>query len=533
VTPPPFEVADIVQQHGEHFLAMHGGWLTSQHRGVLRAIARCRTAALGGHRDRCSQCDHRAISDNSCRNRHCPKCLTHAPDQWRAARGQARLPVGYHHVVFTLPHDLSWLALQNKTVVYDLLFRASAATRLEVAADARHLGAAIGFLSVLHTWGQNLLHHPHVHCVIPVGGLSPDGARWVRPRSPFFLPVTVLSRVFRGKFVAGLKRAFRRGVLALPGRRARLADPTACRAFLRRLFRHDWVVYAKPPFGGPTHVLHDLARYTHRVAISNHRIVNVADDQVTFRWKDYAHGGTSRTMTVGAHEFLRRFSLHVLPKGFVRSRFFGFLARRRRGHDLPRCRAALAAHVPQAIATPTAARTTSSTWPCPRCGGTMIVIERLTMNQIRGRAFAMGIFVDTSSSPRSLDALARTVLRRRIPEVCSVAPAPDSPDHDIFRSALTCCPLGAAATASTRARERASTITATSRSRFKPHRLTASAANASGFVQTALSRVTRRMIFTPRSSTLRRVTPDRVLSLHAIYAGSVSSHLCPVSATRF
>jgi len=220
VTRPPFEVADIIRAHGDRFLETHGVWLTAQHRRVLRALARCRTAALGGHLDRCARCDHRAISYNSCRNRHCPKCLTHARDQWLAARQDELLPVGYHHVVFTLPHELSWLALQNKTVVYDLLFRASAATLLEIAADPKHLGAAIGFLSVLHTWGQNLLHHPHVHCVIPVGGLSSERTQWVHPRYPFFLPVKVLSRVFRGKFVAGLKRAFRLGALALPGRLA-------------------------------------------------------------------------------------------------------------------------------------------------------------------------------------------------------------------------------------------------------------------------------------------------------------------------
>jgi hypothetical protein len=388
-------VADIIRQHGDRFIETHGPWLTSQHRRVLRALARCRTAALGGHLDRCVRCDHRAISYNSCRNRHCPKCLTHARDQWLAERQQELLPVGYHHVVFTLPHDLSWLALQNKQVIYDLLFRASAATLLEIAADPKHLGAVIGFLSVLHTWGQNLLHHPHVHCVIPVGGLAPDRAHWVRPRHPFFLPVKVLSRVFRGKFVAGLKRAFRLGRFSLPGRLAHLAEPMAFRAFLRRLFRHDWVVYAKPPFGGPTHVLHYLARYTHRVAISNHRIVNVADDQVTFRWKDYAHGSTSRTMTVSANEFLRRFFLHVLPKGFVRIRFFGFLASRRRAHDLPRCRQALTSS--QALATPSVSTVTPSpSWPCPRCGGKMIVIERLTMYQIRLRVFAIGIIFDTS-----------------------------------------------------------------------------------------------------------------------------------------
>jgi hypothetical protein len=232
--------------------------------------------------------------------------------------------------------------------------------------------------------------------VIPVGGLSPDGTPWVHPRYPFFLPVKVLSRVFRGKFVAGLKRAFRLGMLALPGSLAHLTDASAFRAFLRRLFRHDWVVYAKPPFGGPTHVLHYLARYTHRVAISNHRIITVADGQVTFRWKDYAHGCTSRTMTVSAPEFLRRFLLHVLPKGFVRIRFFGFLASRRRARDLPLCRHALTSST-QAIAAPTVENATASTsWPCPRCGGTMILIERLSTHQIGARALAMGIFVDTS-----------------------------------------------------------------------------------------------------------------------------------------
>jgi putative transposase/transposase-like zinc-binding protein len=395
VTRPPFEVADIIRQYGDRFIETHGAWLTRQHRRVLRALVRCRTAALGGHLDRCARCDYRAISFNSCRNRHCPKCLTHARDRWLAARQDELLPVGYHHVVFTLPHELSWLALQNKTVVYDLLFRASAATLLEIAADQKHLGAVIGFLSVLHTWGQNLLHHPHVHCVIPVGGLSPDRARWIQPRHRFFLPVKVLSRVFRGKFVAGLRQAFRRGRLSLPGRLAALADPLTFGAFVRRLFRHDWIVYAKPPFGGPTHVLHYLARYTHRVAISNHRLVHVGDDQVTFRWKDYARGGQQRTMTVSALEFLRRFSLHVLPKGFVRIRFFGFLAHRRRARDLPLCRRALTSRQPLATLS-VAMATQSVSWPCPRCGAAMIVIERLTAHQMSARIVALGIFIDSS-----------------------------------------------------------------------------------------------------------------------------------------
>ena len=237
-----------------------------------------------------------------------------------------------------LPHQLSPLALANKRILYDLLFRASAATLLEIAADPKHLGAEIGFMSVLHTWGQNVLHHPHVHCVIPAGGLSLDHQRWIHPRYAFFLPVKVLSRVFRGKFTAGLKRAFRKETVNLSRQSSASCARTAFRSFLRSLFRQDWVVYAKPPFGGPQHVLHYLARYTHRVAISNHRLVDFADGQVTFRWKDYAHGSKQKLMTVTAEEFLRRFLLHVLPHGFVRIRFFGFLANRRRKSLLPLCR---------------------------------------------------------------------------------------------------------------------------------------------------------------------------------------------------
>ena len=313
---PPFEVADVVRAVGRNFIEKHRSWLTGLHLKVLSAIQRCRTAALGGHRDRCSRCGHTvAISYNSCRNRHCPKCQTNARDKWLAARQGELLAVPYVHMVFTLPHELAPLAFHNKKLLYTLLFRASAATLLEVAADPRHLGAEIGFLSVLHTWGQNLLHHPHVHCVIPAGGPSPDHQRWVHPRYPFFLPVGVLSRVFRGKFVAGLKRAYRHGDLCLPGVLKPLAQAKIFRSFLRTLFRQDWVVYAKPPFGGPQHVLHYLARYTHRVAISNHRLVDFTDGKVTFRWKDYAHGNKRRLMTVTAEEFLRRFLLHTLPRG--------------------------------------------------------------------------------------------------------------------------------------------------------------------------------------------------------------------------
>jgi hypothetical protein len=395
--PPPFEVADIIRVHGKSFIEKNRSWLTWLHVRVLFAIEHCRTAALGGHLDRCCQCGHEVISFNSCRSRHCPKCQTNARDKWLAERGKELLPVKYVHVVFTIPHELSWLALQNKKVVYDLLFRSSAATLLEIAADPKHLGAEIGFLSVLHTWGQTLQHHPHVHCVVPAGGLSADHQRWVHPQYALFLPVKVLSRVFRGKFIAGLKRAFRQGKLRFPGSVKRLAEEKAFYAFLRPLFRNDWVVYAKRPFGGPEHVLHYLARYTHRVAISNHRIVNFADGKVTFRWKDYAHKSKRRLMTVSAEEFLRRFLLHTLPRGFVRIRFCGFLANRRRGEMLPLCRKLLNADPPLPSATqPASDSTTRCTWLCPHCGGAMSVIEKLTAQQIRWRSVGRESFCDSS-----------------------------------------------------------------------------------------------------------------------------------------
>ena len=393
---PTLEVADIIRQHGKDFIESNRSRLTWQQLKVLRAIEHCRTAALGGHLDRCSGCGHRAISYNSCRNRHCPKCLTNARDRWLADRQKELLNVGYFHVVFTLPHELSRLALHNQKVVYQLLFQASAETLLEIAADPNHLGAQIGFLSVLHTWGQNLQHHPHIHCVIPAGGLSPDGTRWIHPRcNAFFLPVKVLSRVFRGKFVAGLKRALRRGELLFPGSLKALEGEKTFAAFLRKLFRKDWVVYAKPPFGGPEHVLHYLARYTHRVAISNHRLIQLTDGQVTFRWRDYAHGGKKRKMTITADEFLRRFLLHVLPKGFVRIRFFGFLANRRRQSQFTQCQQLLAA-LQEPRSHPSPVQPMISTWSCPLCGGTMVVVERLTAQQVADWTAGLQAYVDTS-----------------------------------------------------------------------------------------------------------------------------------------
>jgi hypothetical protein len=392
---PPFEVADIIRQYGNSFIAKNRSWLTWLHLRVLYAIEFCRTPTLGGHLDRCSRCGHAAISFHSCRNRHCPKCQTNARDKWLAERSKELLPVSYVHVVFTLPHELSWLALQNKKVVYDLLFHASAATLLEVAANPRHLGAEIGFLSVLHTWGQNLQHHPHIHCVIPSGGLSLDHQRWIRPRYPFFLPVKVLSRVFRGKFVSGLKRAFRQGNLVFPGSLQPLAREKAFHAFLRPLFRQNWVVYAKRPFGGPEHVLHYLARYTHRVAISNHRLVSVANGKVTFLWKDYAHGGKQRKMAVTAEEFLRRFMLHVLPRRFVRIRFSGFLANRRRKQLLPLCQRLLGDR-PQLRSGAPGSSEAKPTWLCPHCGGPMVLIEKLTAQQISRRSAGRKVLVDSS-----------------------------------------------------------------------------------------------------------------------------------------
>jgi hypothetical protein len=395
VTRPPFEVADIVRRHGDRVLATHRGWVTGAHRRVFRAIAQCRTAALGGHRDRCEQCAQPALSYNSCRNRHCPKCLTAARNAWVAAREQELLPVGYVHLVFTMPEPLARLALGNKRVMYDLLFQAAAETLLHVARNPKRLGGAIGGLMVLHTWGQRLQHHPHVHCVVPMGGLASDGTRWIHARPRFFLPIAVLRKLFRGKLVAGLRDAFRAGRLDFPGALAPLKLDTAFGAFVRSLYRQPWVVYAKPPFGSPAHVLHYLARYTHRVAISNHRLVNVTDETVSFRWKDYRHGSQIRTLTLGVDEFLRRFLLHVLPKRFVRIRYFGFLASRCRTRGLPQCRQALAGALTPPIEPPVAAPPRTS-WPCPRCGGPMRIVERLTARQLFLHALLASVTHDTS-----------------------------------------------------------------------------------------------------------------------------------------
>src|SRR6266850_2788841 len=382
---PPLEVADLVSAAGNAFIERSRKWISWKHIKVLLAIMRCRTAALGGHLDECTRCGHRAISYNSCRNRHCPKCQAGARDRWLAARRQELLPTRYVHVVFTLPRHLAPLTLQNKKVLYDLLFRTSAETLLEVARDPKHLGAEIGFFSVLHTWSQKLTAHPHVHCVVPAGGLSPDHTRWVRSPDNYFLPKEVLKKVFRGKFVDALKETFQNGQLRFEGGLKLLAQPKIFAAWLRPLFRQDWVVYLKPPFGGPEYVLHYLGRYTHRVAISNHRLVSLADGQVTFRWRDSADHNQQKLRTVSLDEFLSCFLLHLLPKGFVRIRHFGFLANRRRSTLLPLCFAALST-VPVPMEPKTTAQESDPLWRCPKCGGPMAVIERLTAAQIQLRS---------------------------------------------------------------------------------------------------------------------------------------------------
>ena len=383
---PPLEMADLIRTAGAAFIARNRQWLSWKHCKVLLAIARCRTAALGGHLDQCTRCGHRAtISYNSCRNRHCPKCQTAARERWIAARQRELLPARYVHVVFTLPRQLGSLTLQNKKVVYGLLLRSCAETLLEVARDPRHLGAEIGFFTVLHTWSQKIELHPHAHCVIPAGGLSLDHTHWVKSRDRFFLPIHVLRRVFRGKFVAALRQAFQAGQLNFHGDLICLAQSKTFAAWLRPLFRKDWVVYAKPPFGGPEYVLQYLGRYTHRVAISNHRLVSSAEGKVTFRWRDSAHNNEQKLLTLSLDEFLRRFLLHVLPKGFVRIRNFGFLANRRRATLLPLCFQLLGS-APQTEQDISGSKDSSDLWLCPKCGGPMKVIERLTAAEIQLRS---------------------------------------------------------------------------------------------------------------------------------------------------
>ena len=365
------EVADIVRAHAADLEKVRNGRLSGAERKVLRDLAACRTAACGGHVQRCDTCHHIKIAYNSCRNRHCPKCQELARTEWVADRQRELLPVDYFHVVFTLPHELAPLALQNKAVLYDLLFRTAAETLQHVARRPKHLGAEIGFLAVLHTWGQTLDLHPHVHCVVPGGGLSPDQSRWVPGRAGFFLPVRVLSRLFRGKFLSALKDLHERSRLTSLGQLAHLQDAASFRTYLAPLYRKEWVVYCKPPFSGPLAVYKYLARYTHRVAISNSRLLALKDGKVSFTWKDYANGSQQRVMTLGAVEFLRRFLLHILPKGFVRIRHYGFLANRCREQKVTLCRRLLQARAVSAEESKPREQATR----CPRCQrGTLVCI---------------------------------------------------------------------------------------------------------------------------------------------------------------
>ena len=383
---PPLEVADVIRTAGPDFLDRYRVSLTSPQRKVLRAIQRCRTAELGGHIDSCPACGHQAISYNSCRNRHCPKCQAGASRRWLAARQGELLPTSYSHVVFTLPHELIPVTLQNKRVVYDLLFRASAQTLLEVAGNPKHLGAEIGFFTILHTWNQKLEFHPHVHCVVAAGGLSPDHKRWIAPRHNFFLPVRILSTVFRGKFIAGLREAFQSGALRFYGSLRAFRSSRVFQKLIRQLFSNTWVVYSKKPFGGPEHALKYLSRYTHRIAISNHRLVSLESGRVTFRWRDSAHKNKQRLLTLKAEEFLRRLLLHVLPPSFVRIRHFGFLAHRHKRLLLPVCRQLLATRATVVKIDCSSTVLPTATWACPQCGTEMRIIERLTAAQLMSRS---------------------------------------------------------------------------------------------------------------------------------------------------
>jgi len=376
---PPLEVADIVRAVGNKFVEHSRPWITRKHLKVLRAIVHCRTAELGYHLDECTKtdCGYSGYSYNSCRDRHCPKCQANARRRWIHGRKKELLHVPYAHVVFTVPPLLAQLALQNKKLIYTMLLRLSAETLIEVARNPAFLGADIGFFSVLHTWTQKMKHHPHVHCVVPAGGLSFDHKRWVRadPRYRFFLPKWALRKVFRGKVKDALKQAFAEDKIGFYGKLTHLSDPKTFHSFIRDIHRNQWVVYCKRPFGGPEDVIKYLGRYTHRVAISNYRLVSFVNRIVTFTWRDRAHGSVLKETTLPAEKFLQPFLLHLLPKGFVRIRSFGFLANRRRGKLLPLCFQALGS-VPDVEDPP---EITSGLWQCPKCGGPMVVTFRVNI----------------------------------------------------------------------------------------------------------------------------------------------------------
>lgn len=383
---PALEVADVFRTHGPHWRREQRGHLSLGQLKVMSAIEQCRSAALGGHSLRCPACDHAQIAYNSCRNRHCPKCQGSQARRWLEARQTELLPVDYYHVVFTLPAPISALAYTNKAVIYRLLFQATAQTLLTIAADPKHLGARIGMLLVLHTWGSAMTHHPHVHGIVPGGGLSPDGQHWVACKPGFFLSVRVLSRLFRRLFLERLVAAYDHGQLQFFGEHASLARADAFAEWLAPTRRAEWVVYAKRPFAGPAAVLAYLSRYTHRVAISNQRLVSMDQHAVTFHWKDYRAKGRTRykTMTLDADEFMRRFLLHVLPRGFHRIRAYGLMANAERKANLATARALLAQPAPLVPPEPSSSATAQPaaeprppTFVCPHCGAPMIVIAIL------------------------------------------------------------------------------------------------------------------------------------------------------------
>jgi Zn finger protein HypA/HybF involved in hydrogenase expression len=405
VSRPSLEVADIFRGHGPAWRRANAGHVSLGQLKVMSAIENCRTAALGGHVARCEDCAHNQISYNSCRNRHCPKCQGAAAKDWLAARQADLLPVQYYHVVFTLPAAIADIAYQNKAVVYDLLFKASAETLTTIAADPKHLGVRIGMTSVLHTWGSAMTHHPHVHMIVPGGGISLDGKRWVACQPGFFLPVRVLSRLFRRLFLEKLLAAHQANRLKFFGDHATLADPQAFAARLAPLRRAEWVVYAKRPFGGPQAVLAYLSRYTHRVAIANSRLIACDHSGVTFRWKDYRAKGRDRqkVMTLSAAEFIRRFLIHVLPSGFHRIRHYGLLASGTRADNIERARRLLDVPTAQTEAgddsCAEAAELKPLSHPCPCCGGRMVIIETFQRGcspRNHGAASTIPIRIDTS-----------------------------------------------------------------------------------------------------------------------------------------
>ena len=405
---PALVVADIFRDHGAAWRSSNAGHVSPGQLKVMAAIERCRTAALGGHVAACERCDHVQIAYNSCRNRHCPKCQGAAARAWLAEREAELLPVAYYHLVFTLPAAIADIAWQNKAVVYDLLFKAASETLLTIAADPKHLGARTGITVVLHTWGSAMTHHPHLHMIVPGGGLSPDGSRWIACRTGFFLPVRVLAKLFRRRMLERLGAAHAQGQLRFFGEHATLTDDRAFTALLAPLKKTKWFVYAKRPFAGPQAVLAYLSRYTHRVAIANSRLITLDDAGVTFKWKDYRADGRARskTMTLATQEFIRRFLLHVLPSGFHRIRHYGFFANGQRRAAIARARQLLDAATAEAAATECADndneaeagdKTATPVQRCPCCGGRMIVVETLAAGITpRHRPPGVAIRIDTS-----------------------------------------------------------------------------------------------------------------------------------------